>query len=175
MARVPRAKAIRPSNTVRPTSTHVTSWKSTDSRSPSSTSEDADSDTERQRFRQGWFHSARVRPAGFRGGVTWTLRHRGPSRRPDPLRPRPLWQVERDGYRGCCAGPAAPPPSYGTWWSWCERLLGKTGAAASHAEANALAPPSLDGRVPRGRPRRSWTPSPSPEVLDPFVERHPGR
>ncbi|MFF4137688.1 hypothetical protein ACFY1B_40815 [Streptomyces mirabilis] len=117
MERVPRAKTIRPSNTIRPTRTHVTSWKSTDSRSPSSTSEDADADTERQRFRRGWFHSARVRPAGFRDGVTWTLRHRGPSRRPDLLRLRPLWQVERDGYRWCRAGPVAPPPSYGTRWS----------------------------------------------------------
>ncbi|MFF4732169.1 hypothetical protein ACFY3M_44315 [Streptomyces mirabilis] len=69
--------------------------------------------------------------------------------------------MERDGYQGCCAGPAAPPPSYGTRWSWCERPLGKTGAA-SLAEATALA-------------RRGGLPRPSPEVLDHFVERHPGR
>ncbi|MFE2703833.1 hypothetical protein [Streptomyces mirabilis] len=51
--------------------------------------------------------------------------------------------------------------------SWCERPLGKTGAA-SHAEATALAraPPLA---------RREGPPRPSPEVLDPFVEHHPGR
>ncbi|MER5663934.1 hypothetical protein [Streptomyces mirabilis] len=68
--------------------------------------------------------------------------------------------MERDGYHGCCAGPAARPPSYRTR-SWCERPLGKAGAA-SLAEATAVA-------------RREGPPRPSPEVLDHFVERHPGR
>ncbi|MET7352169.1 hypothetical protein [Streptomyces mirabilis] len=75
MGRVPRAKPVRPSNTVRPASTEVTSGKSADSGSSSRTSEDADSDTDGQRFRQG-FHSERMRPAGFRDEVTWALRHR---------------------------------------------------------------------------------------------------
>ncbi|MCZ0999230.1 hypothetical protein O1M63_15855 [Streptomyces mirabilis] len=164
MARVPRAKAIRPSNTVRPTSTHVTSWKSTDSRSPSSTSEDADSDTERQRFRQGWFHSARVRPAGFRGGVTWTLRHRG----------RHVGLIPYG--RGRC----------GRWSATVPRVLRRPGRPSAvvrdvvvlaSACSARRAPPPCRGHRPPAPPlaRREGPPRPSPEVLDPFVERHPGR
>ncbi|MGW1758681.1 hypothetical protein [Streptomyces mirabilis] len=160
MGRVQRAKTVRPSNTVRPTSTEVTSWKSTNSGSPSHTSEDAGSDTEGQRFRQGRFHSERVRPAGFRDEVTRALRT-GPPHRPDPLRLRPPWQVERDGYRRCCAD--RPSAVVRDKRSRCERLLGRTGTA-SLTEATALA-----------RARQNGLPRPSPEDLDHFVQRHPGR
>lgn len=40
---------------------------------PPSISEDADDPGER--FRNGWFYAERVRPAGFRDGVTGALRH----------------------------------------------------------------------------------------------------
>jgi DNA-binding CsgD family transcriptional regulator len=42
---------------------------------PPSISEDADDAG--PRFRHGWFYAERVRPAGFRDGVTGALRHRG--------------------------------------------------------------------------------------------------
>ncbi|WP_031484044.1 helix-turn-helix transcriptional regulator [Streptomyces bicolor] len=42
---------------------------------PPSISEDADDSG--TRFRHGWFYAERVRPAGFRDGVTGALRHRG--------------------------------------------------------------------------------------------------
>ncbi|MET9579277.1 LuxR C-terminal-related transcriptional regulator [Streptomyces massasporeus] len=45
---------------------------------PPSISEDAeDSEDAGPRFRHGWFYAERVRPAGFRDGVTGALRHRG--------------------------------------------------------------------------------------------------
>ncbi|MEU5592795.1 LuxR C-terminal-related transcriptional regulator [Streptomyces sp. NPDC020298] len=43
---------------------------------PPSISEDTDDDLG-TRFRQGWFYAERVRPAGFRDGVTGALRHGG--------------------------------------------------------------------------------------------------
>ncbi|MER5221884.1 helix-turn-helix transcriptional regulator [Streptomyces flaveus] len=36
-----------------------------------------DSDTAGERFRNGWFYAERVRPAGFRDGMTGALRHHG--------------------------------------------------------------------------------------------------
>ncbi|MFF1603116.1 hypothetical protein ACFVYV_37565 [Streptomyces mirabilis] len=158
MGRVPRAKTVRPSNTVRPASTEVTSGKSADSGSSSRTSEDADSDTEGSASARGWFHSERVRPAGFRDEVTWALRHRG---RHLGLIPCGCGHRDRWGAttaRGYCAG----PPSYGTR-SRCERLLGRTGTA-SLAEATA-----------RARARQNGLPRPSPADLDHFAQRHPGR
>jgi DNA-binding CsgD family transcriptional regulator len=44
---------------------------------PPSISEDSDSDTAEERFRNGWFYAERVRPAGFRDGMTGALRHHG--------------------------------------------------------------------------------------------------
>ncbi|MFM9608206.1 helix-turn-helix transcriptional regulator [Streptomyces sp. V2] len=45
---------------------------------PPSISEDTEDPVELgPRFRQGWFYAERVRPAGFRDGVTGALRHRG--------------------------------------------------------------------------------------------------
>jgi DNA-binding NarL/FixJ family response regulator len=43
---------------------------------PRSISEDADDDPG-PRFRHGWFYAERVRPAGFRDGLTGALRHEG--------------------------------------------------------------------------------------------------
>ncbi|MFE2566703.1 hypothetical protein [Streptomyces mirabilis] len=70
--------------------------------------------------------------------------------------------MERDGYRGYCAG----PPSYGTR-SRCECLLGRTGTA-SLAEATALT-------LALALARRDGPPRPSPEDLDHFVSHHPSR
>ncbi|MBV1940175.1 LuxR C-terminal-related transcriptional regulator [Streptomyces sp. BV286] len=44
---------------------------------PPSISEDSHSDTAEERFRNGWFYEQRVRPAGFRDGMTGALRHHG--------------------------------------------------------------------------------------------------
>ncbi|MBX9394622.1 LuxR C-terminal-related transcriptional regulator [Streptomyces sp. TRM72054] len=45
---------------------------------PPSISQDAeDAEDAGPRFRNGWFYAERVRPAGFRDGVTGALRHRG--------------------------------------------------------------------------------------------------
>ncbi|MET7976224.1 hypothetical protein ABZW44_24875 [Streptomyces mirabilis] len=158
MGRAPRAKPVRPSNTVRPASTEVASGKSADSGSSSRTSEDADSDTEGQRCRQGWLHSETARQRGFprRGhvGAAPPGRHLGLI--PCGCGHRDRWGATAT--RGYCAG----PPSYGTR-SRCECLLGRTGTA-SLAEATALA-----------RARQNGLPRPSPEDLDHFVQRHPGR